>query len=420
MSYPPPSVPSDSPPSAGERPKIKPGKGWYWVGGLLLVVGLIGGAVLGLVGVLNLKNSIEDFGRFKVENGAGAATVTFEKPGEYSIYYESESKVCGDLGATGAEPCETVAVQGEDDPPAQLDIAITSGDRSLPIGPAENSLDYSFSGFSGTEVATVDVDEAGAYSMVVETRREGEFAIALGKDVVSTILPWILGALALAAVGLILGLLTLILTAVKRRRRKREAAMAAATAYPTAPAVFTPVAARPPPAPAPAPVPPVVPVPPIVPTPTGAPPPPRRRLRRPFRFPPGTTPRSPPRRVRTRGRRPPPRRHRRRLERHPSPRRLQPRFSLRSRARRMTARRRPTTRAGASRRPPRPPTVPKCPRHRLRPRRRLLPGRTDRRLRRSRRPPVRRRGAPCRRPLLRHHRPPEPRPAAPAVFSRPV
>ncbi len=273
MSYPPPSVPSDSPPSAGERPKIKPGKGWYWVGGLLLVVGLIGGAVLGLVGVLNLKNSIEDFGRFKVENGAGAATVTFEKPGEYSIYYESESKVCGDLGATGAEPCETVAVQGEDDPPAQLDIAITSGDRSLPIGPAENSLDYSFSGFSGTEVATVDVDEAGAYSMVVETRREGEFAIALGKDVVSTILPWILGALALAAVGLILGLLTLILTAVKRRRRKREAAMAAATAYPTAPAVFTPVAARPPPAPAPAPVPPVVPVPPIVPTPTGAPPP---------------------------------------------------------------------------------------------------------------------------------------------------
>ena len=214
MSYPPPSVPSDSPPPTGERPKIKPGKGWYWLGGLLLAGGLIGGAVLGLIGVLNLTNSIEDFGRFKVENGAGAATVTFEKSGEYSIYYENESKVCGDLGATGDEPCEKVVVQGEDDPPAQLDIAITSGEVSLPIGPAENSLDYSFSGFSGTEVATVDVDEPGPYSMVVETRREGEFAIALGKDVVSTILPWLLGALALAAVGLILGLITLIATGV--------------------------------------------------------------------------------------------------------------------------------------------------------------------------------------------------------------
>ena len=82
----------------------------------------------------------------------------------------------------------------------------------MPIGPAENSLDYSFSGFSGTEVATVDVDEAGSYSMVVETRREGEFAIAIGKDVVSTVLPWILGAMALAAVGLILGLIILIVT----------------------------------------------------------------------------------------------------------------------------------------------------------------------------------------------------------------
>jgi hypothetical protein len=268
MSYPPPSVPSDSSPPTGERPKIKPGKGWYWVGGFLIAGGLLGGAALGAAGVLNMTNSIEDFGRFKVEGGTGAATVTFEKPGEYSIYYESESEVCEDLGSTGEEPCETVAVQGEDDPPAQLDISITSGERSLPIGPAERSLDYSFSGFSGTEVATVDVDEAGAYSMVVETRREGEFAIALGKDIVSTILPWILGAMALAAVGLILGLIILIVTGVKRSRRKREAAMAAATVYPSAPAVFTPVAAPPAPPPAPAPVRPVVP------TPAGAPPPP--------------------------------------------------------------------------------------------------------------------------------------------------
>jgi hypothetical protein len=271
MSYPPPSVPNDSPPPAGGRPKIKPGKGWYWVGALLIAGGLLGGAALGVAGVLNLRNSIEDFGRFKVEDGTGAATVTFEKPGEYSIYYESESKVCADLSATPAESCETVAVRGEDDPPAQLDISITSGDRSLPIGPAENSLDYSFSGFTGTEVATVDVDEAGSYSMVVETRREGEFAIALGKDVVATVLPWVLGAMALAAVGLILGLIILIVTGVKRRRRKREAAMAAATAYPSAPAVFAPVGA-PPTAPPPVAPPPTQPVPPVVPVPVGAPP----------------------------------------------------------------------------------------------------------------------------------------------------
>ena len=85
-------------------PEDQAGRGWYWVGALLIAGGLLGGAALGIAGVLNLKNSIEDFGRFRVEGGTGAATVTFEKPGEYSIYYEDESKVCGDLGATPVSP----------------------------------------------------------------------------------------------------------------------------------------------------------------------------------------------------------------------------------------------------------------------------------------------------------------------------
>ena len=60
MSFPPPSVPAEPP----DAPKIKPGKVWYWIGGLLVAVGVIGGLVLALAGFLNLKNAIEDFGRF--------------------------------------------------------------------------------------------------------------------------------------------------------------------------------------------------------------------------------------------------------------------------------------------------------------------------------------------------------------------
>jgi hypothetical protein len=74
MSLPPPTVPSE--PSA--TAKIKPGKGWYWLGGILIAVGIVGGLALGIAGVLNLKNTIDDFGRFKVADGTGAATVTFE------------------------------------------------------------------------------------------------------------------------------------------------------------------------------------------------------------------------------------------------------------------------------------------------------------------------------------------------------
>ena len=283
MSFPPPTLTPEPPAPT----KIKPGKGWYWVGGLLLAGGILGAIALAIAGVLHLKGTIDDFGRFKVTGGSGAATVTFDKPGSYSIYYESKSKVCPDL-TTGAD-CTKETVKGDSDPPDRLDISITKDGQSLQVGKAEHSLDYTLGDYSGTEVAVVDVDEPGAYSMVVETRREGDFVIALGKDVVGTIVPWLVGALAVAAVGVVLGLVTLIVTGVKRSRRKRAAAMAASTLYPAAPPVLVatpvPVAAAPPPTTSPGgwsapPVPP----PPAPPPPPAAPPMP----------PPPTAPPAPP------------------------------------------------------------------------------------------------------------------------------
>ena len=238
MSFPPPSVPLESP---ATPTKIKPGKGWYWLGALLLAGGLLGGLALAVAGFLSLKSSVDDFGRFKVTNGQGSATVSFEKPGTYTIYYESHSKVCQDLTQSGSG-CTTETVRGPKSPPAGLSITISKDGQDLDVKEAKNSFDYTLGDYTGKAVGSVKVDEPGAYSMVVQTRREGDFAIALGKDVVSTIVPWLIGALALAVLGVILGLLVLILTGVKRGRRKREAAMAAATQYPSAPPfVATPV-----------------------------------------------------------------------------------------------------------------------------------------------------------------------------------
>ena len=246
MSFPPPSVPQESPTTPT---KIKPGKGWYWLGALLLAGGLLGGLALAVAGFLSLKNSVDDFGRFKVTNGQGSATVSFEKPGTYTIYYESHSKVCQDLTQSGSG-CTTETVRGPKSPPAGLSITISKDGQDLDVKDAKNSFDYTLGDYTGKAVGSVKVDEPGAYSMVVQTRREGDFAIALGKDVVSTIVPWLIGAVALAVLGVILGLLVLILTGVKRGRRKREAAMAAATPYPSAPPfVATPVPAGAPVAP---------------------------------------------------------------------------------------------------------------------------------------------------------------------------
>ena len=233
MSFPPPSVRQESP---ATPTKIKPGKGWYWLGALLLAGGLLGGLALAVAGFLSLKNSVDDFGRFKVTNGQGSATVSFEKPGTYTIYYESHSKVCQDLTQSGSG-CTTETVRGPKSPPAGLSITISKDGQDLDVSEAKNSFDYTLGDYTGKAVGSVKVEEPGAYSMVVQTRREGDFAIALGKDVVSTIVPWLIGALALAVLGVILGLLVLILTGVKRGRRKRERGHGGGHAVPVVAAV---------------------------------------------------------------------------------------------------------------------------------------------------------------------------------------
>jgi hypothetical protein len=232
MSFPPPTPPQ-APPSPK---KIKPGKGWYWLGGLLIAGGIIGAIALGVAGVVRFISALDDFGRFAVVDGAGSATVRFDKSGDYSIYYENKSKVCRDLDAAAAGDCTKERVSADSDPPGDLvaGISISNDQGSLSVEPSNTSIDYDFGDYAGKEVATVQVDQPGSYTMTVTTERTEPFTVAIGKGAVSSVLPWLAGAGLVFLAGLALGLVAIIVTAVKRGRRKRAQA-AAATAYPTMP-----------------------------------------------------------------------------------------------------------------------------------------------------------------------------------------
>lgn len=233
MSFPPPTSPYEPLTST----KIKPGKGWYWLGGLLIAGGIIGGIALGIAGVVRFISAIDDFGRFAVTDGAGSATVRFEKSGKYSIYYESKSKVCRDLATSEDGDCAEESLSAESDPPDDLasGISISNDQGSLDVNPSDTSVDYDFGDYAGKEVATVQVDDPGSYTMTVDTSRTSPFTVALGKGAVSSVLPWLAGAGLVFLLGLVLGLITLIVTGVKRGRRKRAAAAAATTAFPVSP-----------------------------------------------------------------------------------------------------------------------------------------------------------------------------------------
>ena len=75
------------------------------------------------------------------------------------------------------------------------------------------------------------IPAAGKYTIDVEsTSSAGSFDIAVGKGVVGKLLVFIFGGIAVGFVGTVLGVITLIVTGVKRGRRKREAQAALAPA----------------------------------------------------------------------------------------------------------------------------------------------------------------------------------------------
>jgi hypothetical protein len=210
------------PPAApASVPKVRPGRGMYWLGALFILAGIVAAGVLGVVGLWRFQDTIENFGRFRSSN---AAEVTFEDEGTYTIYYESESKLDGEAISSPAQPppgLEIIVTNENGDPVATQDIDRDDdsldeyGTDEMPLIEAD---------FEGEAIGEVRIDVPGRYRFEATADTDDEFVIAIGKGALDSLLPWILGALAAVGLGVLLGLATIIVTAVKRGRRKRELA----------------------------------------------------------------------------------------------------------------------------------------------------------------------------------------------------
>ncbi len=200
----------------------------------------------------------------------GARVLTFKSAGTFTIYYE---------GSSDRADVPSLDITFVDSAGKELDVE--RGD--IP------DATFSVNGHAGVAVAKVKIPAAGKYTIDVESPDSaGTFDVAVGKGVVGKLLVFIGGGIAVGFVGTVLGVITLIVTGVKRGRRKREAQAALAPAAapgpwgvapaPTAwdfPSVGPPTA--PPPGPPPGPPPPpwtTPPGPPPSPSPGGGMPPP--------------------------------------------------------------------------------------------------------------------------------------------------
>ena len=206
---------SVAPPSGKTRPSAV----WYWIAVALIVAGIIGGGALAVVTAVDAYDRVMDF-----PSAAVPGEVSFEvtKSGDQLVYYR------GATGSLGENPWRQLGLQvsGPDGQPVPV--------RNYMPGTAAAARDFAYyvhdSGFEGGEelvrgrndfgaaIATFTADSTGQYRLTTTTATESGAELAVGENLVRTLIVRLFGAAGIAIVGLVSGLTLIVVTAVRRSR----------------------------------------------------------------------------------------------------------------------------------------------------------------------------------------------------------
>lgn len=215
MASAPMTTPAD--PSGG---KLRPSVAGYWIGGAIIVVGIVGAIVWFVLGFVGISNVVDDFERVPADGGG---TISLDGDRNYVIYVEED-----DVFGSGVR----VRLSDPDGNDVDIDTYATE-------------LTYDSDGRSGRAVFTFRSGEPGDYTLTAEGPRDVELAVgsSVAGDLVRTIaIPFVLGGL-----GLLVGVLLLVVTLVRRSgAKKRRAAAATPSTHAPGPAGYGPPPGFPP------------------------------------------------------------------------------------------------------------------------------------------------------------------------------
>ena len=212
------TVTSPAPATDTRSGKLRPGGLWYVIGSLLIVGGIA--ALIGLIaaGAVKTSRAVDRYARFVVTKEGTEATIDVTQAGSYTFYYESQSTV------------QQKRFTAPADPPPDLQIAAKArGGADLVVSPSTNEKNFSISGTVGRAVFTVRVPAPGTYVVrATGGTAATPFVVSMGKGQVGRLAAYVLSGLGLGGLLGIGGLVTLIVTASKRKKNRRaQLAMAA-------------------------------------------------------------------------------------------------------------------------------------------------------------------------------------------------
>jgi hypothetical protein len=178
-----------------------PGKGGYVLGGLLIALGIIGGIAWGVINGVDFVDAVDDFQRTPVGR---VGTVDLDR-GDYVIYGE---KGGGD-GITAVLASVRMRPSGEEG-------------NELDIEEYEAEFTYDVGNRNGRAEFTVEIPDDGEYEILAEGISSGATTVAVGPSVAGKLVSAIVGALLIGGIGVVVGVILMIVTGVRRRKFRQR------------------------------------------------------------------------------------------------------------------------------------------------------------------------------------------------------
>jgi hypothetical protein len=134
----------------------KPAVGWYWVAGVVAIVGVIGAVVWGLTAYGAVGDRVDGFARASLP---GQVVVPINTAGTYAVFYEAV----------------------DTDRVPSLDIRVTDPDgAAVAVNGYGADLRFERDGVTGRAVVTFDAREAGDYVVTASGVAAGAVTFAVG------------------------------------------------------------------------------------------------------------------------------------------------------------------------------------------------------------------------------------------------
>lgn len=178
--------------TAGTVPS-RPSTAWYWVAGIVLVVGVAAGIVVGILGYLD---ALDEYETFPGLAAPGATEVVIDDPGDLVIYHQ---------GSTLPSL-------------AEVELSVTGPSGAVAVEPYETTLIFETGEGRARALASFDAVDTGTYR--VEARGTVTGHLTVGPSWAWVALPAVLGGLAIAGVSVIAGAAIWLTTIIRRSSAK--------------------------------------------------------------------------------------------------------------------------------------------------------------------------------------------------------